>query len=665
MRRLIDEYGLAILYAIVGIICIAIFGWLFFGQDNSFSKVINNVVDKTTDSTANITYDVEYDLNGGYYEVKKVQNGLTLKCKAEADKGTYCKIHSISDITGFVEEDNEGMEEEKKFKGAQQEASGARYYELTNEKRLWVSYTKDKSYEIPNPSHDKEIVGSNEYSIFFDGWTSSSLNVRTRNVIISKGSTGTKKYTANWTKGKYKVTFDPGVEELRNIGKYKIALDNGFEINSLLSGNTSDMFVEYSTEKISFPMSAYEFLGHKFKYWTDGTKNYYPGTTYSVVEPIINMNSGDESYISGNGLRFYAVWEIETYKINYVNWKASRIDTTEKGEDDPQNFEESYTNYTVLDDFSLEKATMPGFKAGLWYTINPYLYEPENLAYKTFGTYSFKGKNTDAYFFGEHNLISDPDMISAGWNHVTTSIYKKTSGSLTTTTEFLNQHVSFGTYGDIILYSYFFEPEEYKIELYEKHLEYTMKKPEASSENTLASWIESETEPALIGFINFKYDSTIDQIFNFTLTTERLVDYKPVTGTSNFSRCSIPISGGAQKCGSFANSDSNFEAVLDDVFKKTLNYEFEGFEDKNGNLVFMITQPHDAANAGQRTFAAVGEESLYWSLYSSIQSLTNLSESGEPQSVVTNRYHWAYPENLVLYTRWKPMTYIIKLHSNY
>lgn len=667
MRRLIDEYGLAILYAIVGILCLFIFGWLFLGDDNDFSKVISNVVDKTTDSTSNITYDIEYDLNGGYYDIKEVQDGLTLKCNKKINGS--CRITKLSDILGFDGDDAEGQEENKKYRGAQKDASGARYYELANGNRLWITYTKDKSFVIPAPSH----LDEGAYKIFFDGWTSSSLNVRTRNVIIPKGSTGTKKYTANWTKGKYKVTFEPGLEELKGLPKYNTALSNGFNLNSLLSGDTSDLLVEFSTGKITFPANAYKLIGHKFMYWTDAVtkEKYYPGTTYTISEPE-RTSIDEDSYISGNGLSFYAVWELETYKLNYINWKATKstdINSEQQNvsNDNPQGFEETYINYTVLDDFDLEKATMPGFENGEWYTVNPYLYNgnAEEIQSKLFGTYSFKGNNTDAYFFGQYNELPESDMLSNGWNK-TVNVYSKSNGSLTANAEYKKQHVSYGTYGDITLYSFFSKPKTYQIKLYEKHYDYTVKE---SSKKTQPSWIETESEPKLIGLINFKFDSTIEEIFNFTLTTERSKDFPyDSSSTSNFAMCGIPYDEENRKCTDFIvdaeTSNASFDDVLNQVFKSTLKYEFEGFEDANGNLVFAYTKTHQLGSQNSMAFAAVGEQSLYWSLYSSVQNLVDVAEGAET-TTVTNRYHWAYPENLTLYARWTPMTYIVKLHSNY
>lgn len=668
MRRLIDEYGLAILYAIVGILCLFIFGWLFLGDDNDFSKVISNVVDKTTDSTSNITYDIEYDLNGGYYDVKKIQDGLTLRCNLEI--GESCRITKLSDILGFDGDDAEGQEENKKYRGAQKDASGARYYELANGNRLWITYTKDKSFVIPAPSH----LDEGAYKIFFDGWTSSSLNVRTRNVIIPKGSTGTKKYTANWTKGKYKVTFEPGLEELKGLPKYNTALSNGFNLNSLLSGDTSDLLIEFSTGKITFPANAYKLIGHKFMYWTDAVtkEKYYPGTTYTISEPE-RTSIDEDSYISGNGLSFYAVWELETYKLNYINWKATKstdINSEQQNvsNDNPQGFEETYINYTVLDDFDLEKATMPGFENGEWYTVNPYLYNrnAEEIRSKLFGTYSFKGNNKDAYFFGQYNKLPDSDMTSNGWTvRLVENEYTKSNGSLTAEAKYKTQHVSYGTYGDITLYSFFSKPKTYQLKLYEKHYNYTIKD---SNKKNQPSWIESETSPKLIGLINFKFDSTVDQIFNFVLTTEKAKDYPVISSVeSNFKRCGIPYDDNNEVCSQFvAENDetATFETILNEVFKSTIKYEFEGFEDANGNLVFAYTKPHEAGYLDNMAFAAVGEQSLYWSMYSTVEALENAGEGGEV-TAVTNRYHWAYPENLTLYARWTPMTYIVKLHSNY
>lgn len=65
MRRLIEEYGIVLLYIIAGIICILVFSAVFFGDQSSISKVINNSIDSASNNELSIQYSITYVLAGG------------------------------------------------------------------------------------------------------------------------------------------------------------------------------------------------------------------------------------------------------------------------------------------------------------------------------------------------------------------------------------------------------------------------------------------------------------------------------------------------------------------------------------------------------------------------------------------------------------------------
>ena len=116
----------------------------------------------------------------------------------------------------------------------------------------------------------------------FLGWTGTGLEEPTREVIIEKGSTGNRSYTANWEVIEYSISYNlngADEDELDNPGTY------GVESESITLQNPS--------------RTGYEFLG-----WT-GT-----GLEEVTLEVIIPTGStGDRSYTAN--------WKAITYTISY------------------------------------------------------------------------------------------------------------------------------------------------------------------------------------------------------------------------------------------------------------------------------------------------------------------------------------------------------------
>lgn len=61
MRRLIEEYGTVLLYVITGIICITLFSLAFFGEGSSISKTISDSIDKSANNDVSIVYTISYE----------------------------------------------------------------------------------------------------------------------------------------------------------------------------------------------------------------------------------------------------------------------------------------------------------------------------------------------------------------------------------------------------------------------------------------------------------------------------------------------------------------------------------------------------------------------------------------------------------------------------
>ena len=121
----------------------------------------------------------------------------------------------------------------------------------------------------------------------FTGWTGSNGSTPSTSVSVSKGSTGNKSYTANWTAIKYKVTF------------------NG---NGHTGGSTADQSgftydVPASLRANGFTRTGYTFVGWNTQ--SDGS-----GITYADRESVKNLTS-----VSGGTVTLYAKWTANTYTI--------------------------------------------------------------------------------------------------------------------------------------------------------------------------------------------------------------------------------------------------------------------------------------------------------------------------------------------------------------
>ena len=78
MRRLIEEYGTALLYVITGIICITLFSLAFFGEGSSISKTISDSIDKSANNDVSIVYTISYEgMEGATFGTQDVPTQYT------------------------------------------------------------------------------------------------------------------------------------------------------------------------------------------------------------------------------------------------------------------------------------------------------------------------------------------------------------------------------------------------------------------------------------------------------------------------------------------------------------------------------------------------------------------------------------------------------------
>lgn len=135
MKRLIDEYGLAILYAIIGAFCLVLFGMIFLGDNTQISNVVTNVVDNSTNNSLNVTYKINYDLAGGKIILAENQPYGTLIPSGENNCAAgQCNVYDVSKIkirTSDVDEHGNPV-----YIEGNPDESGASYYLTADNSKL-------------------------------------------------------------------------------------------------------------------------------------------------------------------------------------------------------------------------------------------------------------------------------------------------------------------------------------------------------------------------------------------------------------------------------------------------------------------------------------------------------------------------------------------------
>ena len=135
------------------------------------------------------------------------------------------------------------------------------------------------AFTLPTPTRD---------GYTFTGWTGTGLSSATKTVTVSKGSTGNRSYTANWSANGYTVTF--------NYNKPSTAAGT-------MSGNgTTSKGVTYAAAYGTLPQPSIP--GWTFNGWytaASGESGISATTTYTAV--------GNQT--------LYAHWTMNTYSISY------------------------------------------------------------------------------------------------------------------------------------------------------------------------------------------------------------------------------------------------------------------------------------------------------------------------------------------------------------
>ena len=201
---------------------------------------------------------------------------------------------------------------------------------------LKTSYNVEESFTLPTPTR-------NGYT--FTGWTGTGLNGLTKNVTISKGSTGNRSYTANWSVNTYSISYN-------------------------LNGGSASVKTNYNVEE-SFTLPIPTRAGYNFTGWT-GTG--LSSATYNVT--VNKGNTGNRNYIANwqkyNTSDFGGIYLVSTR--NYVTWPYTLDGYYNVGDTNVSsgNWAVTVDNYCVY----IQGKTYPGTP----YTYQFYVYKANNTS---------------------------------------------------------------------------------------------------------------------------------------------------------------------------------------------------------------------------------------------------------------------------------------------
>ena len=236
-------------------------------------------------------------------------------------------------------------------------------------------YTKADQIVLPQPT---------KAGYLFAGWTGTRLTKPTINVIIPEGSTGDREYTPTWTKGYYRIEFDNNLETM--IKKYEglteEITENGTTrtvkrcdkdiVKEWMTGETGSMVLEYE-KKASLPNSGFAFKGHRFVGWgkeKDCTNKkdclFVPNTPIDQDKLIDNAGKNQWAITT---TKLYAQWEEVVYNIEY---KYRTIDYVYSLQSVDSVKNENPVTYKITDSISLSPATAEGYSSSAWYVLDPY-----------------------------------------------------------------------------------------------------------------------------------------------------------------------------------------------------------------------------------------------------------------------------------------------------
>ena len=201
----------------------------------------------------------------------------------------------------------------------------------------WKPIVYDITYDlaggsVATPNLDKYTIETADFTLTnptklgytFLGWTGTDLAEATTEVLIAKGSTGDRSYTATWEANTYKVSFKA----------------NGGE------GEMADQPFTYDEAAKALTANAFTRTGYTYKGWN--TKADGSGTAYEDGQEVKNLTSKADDTVT-----LYAQWEVITYAISY-DLDGGTVDG------------ENPTEYTAESTFTLLNPTKEGYDFTGW-----------------------------------------------------------------------------------------------------------------------------------------------------------------------------------------------------------------------------------------------------------------------------------------------------------
>ena len=238
------------------------------------------------------TYNLTYDLDGGYYK-KYDDNGNLIPgynpnpTTFNVDSGEILIQNPVKDGYTFLAWECDGVRYPSVI--IKQGSSGSRDY-----KALWAEtmysikynlgggvvsennrenyYYSTETFTLNNPTREGYTFG---------GWSGTGINGASFEVVIPKGSSGNREYTATWTPNTYNISY---------------TLNGG--VNASANPNT------YTYETETFTLAQPTKAGAAFAGWT--------GTDLESATATVTIHKGS----SGNRA-YEATWVVSNYNISY------------------------------------------------------------------------------------------------------------------------------------------------------------------------------------------------------------------------------------------------------------------------------------------------------------------------------------------------------------
>ena len=186
-------------------------------------------------------------------------------------------------------------------------------------------------------SEDIVLNNPTKYGYTFDGWTGTDLEETTENVIISKGSTGDRNYTAKWKANTYTISYNlnGGSVDSENPETYTIESENIELNNPTKYGYTFDGWTGTGLSGRTKNVTIYtETVGNR-----EYTANYNPNT-YTV---IFDQNTGSGS-MTNQTMTYDEETNLNGNQFTKLGYTFKEWNTQPDGSGDSYNNEDTVSN---------------------------------------------------------------------------------------------------------------------------------------------------------------------------------------------------------------------------------------------------------------------------------------------------------------------------------